>query len=174
MAYFKDHKTIKIVLVLSNRKQAGVLQRALKFSVPTHTFNKQALYNSDDLIDVLQKHQVDLIVLAGFLLLIPPSLIQKYEDRIINIHPALLPKYGGKGMYGQHVHQAVFDNKELESGMTIHLVNEEYDKGEILCQKKVSLDKADTPEDIASKVLKLEHAHYATVIEDYIVSRELK
>jgi len=127
------------------------------------------LHNSEKVIDELSAHDINWIVLAGFLQLIPQSMIKKYNNRIINIHPALLPQYGGKGMYGHHVHRAVFNNFEKESGITIHLVNEEYDKGRILFQTTIELSTTDTPDLIASIVLQLEHKHYARIIENTIM-----
>ena len=168
--HFRDSDSVEISLIVSNNAKAFVLERANKHNIPAHLINKKNFINSYDLLDVLQEHKIDFIVLAGFLLLIPNYLIQAYPDRIVNIHPALLPKYGGKGMYGHHVHQAVFDNFEKESGITIHLVNEKYDEGEILFQQQIPLQLTDTPDIIASKVLELEHTHFPQVIERTILS----
>ncbi|NNE25425.1 MAG: phosphoribosylglycinamide formyltransferase [Saprospiraceae bacterium] len=167
--HFKSSDHIEIALIVSNKKSAYVLERAQNHKIAAHVIHKKEFYNSYDLLDILQSHHIDYIVLAGFLLLIPNYLIQAYPDRIINIHPALLPKYGGKGMYGHHVHQAVFDNFEKESGITIHLVNDKYDEGEILFQSKVELGLTDTPDIIAKKVLSLEHTHYPKVIEQAVL-----
>jgi len=163
--YFSGSQKIKIALILSNNKKAYVLKRAETHQIKSHIFSKDVFYNSEDILSVLKNHQIDFIVLAGFLLLIPPYLLAHYPNKIINIHPALLPKYGGKGMYGHYVHQAVFDNFEKESGITIHYVNEEYDKGSIIFQKSIPLDPIDTPDIIAKKVLELEHEYYSKTIE---------
>ena len=150
---------------MSNNPSAFVLQRAKNHSIPSLTISKNQIEEKLDLEDTLNNFKIDFIVLAGFLLKIPEWLIQKFPNQIINIHPALLPKYGGKGMYGKHVHQAVFDNNERDTGITIQFVNAQYDEGQILFQKKISLNVLDTPDRIAKKVLTLEHAHFAEVIE---------
>lgn len=170
--YFKGHSSIEVTLIISNRKKAFVLDRAEQHNIDWKYCPKGIFEDSESVVSVFQESEIDFIILAGFLLKIPKSLINQFPGRIINIHPSLLPKYGGKGMYGQHVHQAVFDNFEKESGMTVHLVNEEFDKGKILFQKKVVLSTLDTPNIIASKVLELEHAYFAPTIEDYILSFE--
>lgn len=166
--YFSTSEDIEVSLILSNNTKAYVLERAAIHNISSFTFNSSDLHGSNRVIDELIVHEIDWIILAGFLQLIPQSMIHKYNNRIINIHPALLPRYGGKGMYGHHVHQAVFNNFEKESGITIHLVNEEYDKGRILFQKTTELSPTDTPDLIASKVLQLEHMHYARIIENTI------
>lgn len=166
--HFKSVEDIKIKLIVSNKPNAFVLQRAKNHQIDSLIIERNEFKNSDAILEKLQEHRIDFIVLAGFLWLIPLYLIQAFPKRILNIHPALLPKYGGKGMYGHHVHQAVFNNFEKESGMTIHEVNENYDEGAIVFQAKTTLDPSDTAEDIAAKVLKLEHAHYPQVIEEYI------
>lgn len=170
MAHFENHTSIKVALLLSNNKDAGALHHAEKYNVPSLIFDKNTFYNSDDILRDLKKSGIDLIVLAGFLWLIPENILKAFPNKIINIHPSLLPKYGGKGMYGHHVHQAVFDNMESESGVSIHVVNKEYDKGEMLYQEKVALDITDTPDLIAKKVLCLEHNAYPKVIEQYVHS----
>ncbi len=169
--YFESHKEIKVQLVLSNRKDAYVLERAENYSINNLSITKDQFYNSSIVQEALTDNAIDYIILAGFLLLIPNYLVQLYPDKVLNIHPALLPKYGGKGMYGHHVHQAVFDNFEKESGMTIHLVNDKYDDGKVLFQAKTTLAPTDTPSRIAEKVLKLEHMHYPEQIEKYIRSQ---
>lgn len=166
--HFKEHPSIAVKLIASNKSNAGVLNRAENHQISTAIIPRSVLNNPDKLLPLLSEHNIDLIILAGFLLLIPPHLIQAYPQAIINIHPALLPKYGGKGMYGHHVHQAVFDNFEKESGPTIHLVNEQYDDGKILFQQAVPLLPSDTPDIIGKKVLELEHLHYAKVIEEWV------
>lgn len=168
--FFKDHDSISVDLIVSNKRDAKVLRRAENHSIPSLIIRKKQLSDSTDLLVSLEVFGITHIVLAGFLLLIPHQLIKAFPDRILNIHPALLPKYGGKGMYGMHVHKAVFDNSDSYSGMTIHLVNEEYDEGRILFQKKVMLKAADTPDDIARRVLSAEHRHYSEVIESYVLT----
>ncbi len=167
--YFSTSVDVEVSLILSNNANAYVLERAANHNIPSFTFNASELHDSEKVIDALAAHDIHWIVLAGFLQLIPLPMIKKYNNRIINIHPALLPQYGGKGMYGHHVHRAVFNNFEKESGITIHLVNEEYDKGRILFQTTVKLTTTDTPDLIASKVLQLEHEHYAPIIENTIM-----
>ena len=168
--YFSNHDSIKVALVLSNRKSAYVLERAQNHDITALHFSKEVYQESDSFLETLERFEIDYIVLAGFLKLIPSYLIEAFPDRIINIHPALLPKYGGKGMYGMHVHEAVKKNGEAYSGMTIHLVNEHFDEGRILFQDKVKLEEKDTAQEIASKVLKLEHKHYPEQIERWIKS----
>ncbi len=160
---------IEIALILTNRPQAQVLERAAQFQIPSHVFDRPAFYHSEQVVQQLQKLGIDWLVLAGFLWLIPQNLIQAFPRRIINIHPSLLPKYGGKGMYGSHVHQAVHQAQEKETGITIHWVNEKYDEGEIIFQAKTNLEPEDSPEKIARKVQKLEHEHFPKVIEDLVM-----
>lgn len=167
MEYFQNSSKGQVVLVASNKKDAFVLERAKKFQVPTYTFSKSEL-ESGMLTDQLQTLGVDLVVLAGFLLKIPHNLIQAFPDQIVNIHPALLPNYGGKGMYGSHVHQAVKDAGDAETGITIHLVNEHYDEGKIIFQAAVPVSPTDSPEDIANKVHLLEHKYFPNVIESLL------
>jgi phosphoribosylglycinamide formyltransferase-1 len=135
--------------------------------LPYLVFKRNEFYDTDTVLQFLRGRQIDYLILAGFLWLIPDNLIQTYSDRIINVHPSLLPKYGGKGMYGMHVHRAVKDQGDSYSGITIHLVNEEYDKGRVLLQTKTKLDPSDTPEVIAGKVLKLEHHFFPRVVAAY-------
>lgn len=166
MEHFSGRSDGRVALVLSNKAEAYVLERAQKFGVPTHIFSGKRLREAPrEVIDVLQKHQIDLVVLAGFMLLVPPELVAAYPDKIVNIHPALLPKYGGKGMYGHHVHQAVVAAGERQSGITIHRVNERYDDGAILCQATVALTSSDTPETVAQKIHHLEHRYFPIVVE---------
>ncbi|MDJ1480093.1 phosphoribosylglycinamide formyltransferase [Cytophagaceae bacterium YF14B1] len=168
MEYFDNHPSIQVKLVLSNKADAPVLLRAANFMVPTYVFDRKAFYETPQVQEELANYKIDYIVLAGFLWLIPLSLIQSYPDKIINIHPALLPKYGGKGMYGMKVHEAVVQAKDIETGITIHLINEEYDKGEHLFQISCAVEIDDTPERVAEKVHALEHAHFPRIIEDWI------
>ncbi len=146
--YFAGNHGIQVALVLSNRKDAFVLERAQRLNVPSAVFNKEEFYHSDKVLSTLRKHKVTHIVLAGFLWLVPANLINAFPERIVNIHPALLPKYGGKGMYGIHVHEAVVANKETETGITIHTVNAEYDRGDILFQSRCTVLPNDTPETV--------------------------
>ena len=164
MAYFNNHDTVKVVAVFSNRKNAGVLVRAANFNIPTIVFSKKEFFESELITDQLKLLKIDLVVLAGFLLFVPSSITDNFVT--INIHPSLLPKYGGEGMYGLNVHQAVKSAGEKFSGMTIHYVNQQYDDGEIIFQEEVKLDVQDTAEDIAAKVLVLEHKNYPRVIEE--------
>lgn len=167
MKYFQNSSKGKVVLVASNKKEAFVLERAKKFQVPSYTFNKASL-ESGELAQKLKDYKVDVVVLAGFLLKIPDNLIQAFPDSIVNIHPALLPKYGGKGMYGAKVHEAVKEAGDKETGITIHLVNENYDEGKIIFQAAVSINPEDSPETIAQKVHQLEHKYFPNVIESLL------
>jgi len=169
MQHFKDHQDILVSMVASDKPNAGVLDIATSYEVPTYTFTKQELREGNVEQDLKSK-KVDFIILAGFLALIPETLVQSYLHRIINIHPSLLPNYGGKGMFGQHVHKAVKQNQENQSGMTIHLVNKEFDKGKVLFQATTTLNEEDTAEQIQKKVLVLEHQFFAGVVESYIQS----
>jgi len=168
MEHFKEHSAIEIGLIISNNENAGVFKHAKSFQMPSILLSKFQIKNPSETIDLLNEYNIDIIVLAGYLKKIPIELIKAYPNKILNIHPALLPKYGGKGMYGLNVHKAVKSNEDLISGPTIHLVSEEYDKGRILFQKEVPLTNTDTAEEIADKVLRVEHAEYAIVIEAYI------
>jgi phosphoribosylglycinamide formyltransferase-1 len=163
--YFKYSDKIKIQLVVSNNSKANVLNRAKKEKVPTLLINRDTFYNSTYVIEQLQEYKVDWIILAGFIWLIPVSLIEAFSEKIINIHPALLPKFGGKGMYGMKVHEAVIEAKEPESGITIHYVNKEYDKGEVIAQHKCSIDINDTSQTLAAKIHELEQEFFPKVIE---------
>lgn len=166
--YFQNQPHAEVALVLSNNPNAGVLERAASFGVPTYVFNRSTFYNTNEVIQELQNHQITFVVLAGFLWLTPANLVQAYPHRIINIHPALLPKFGGKGMYGHFVHEAVVQAGESESGITIHYVNEHYDEGQIIFQARCALDKDDTPDEVAHKVQVLEHQHFPEVIAKII------
>jgi len=168
--YFQQNKIAKVVLVLSNKEDAKVLERANTLNIPFLSFTKADLYTSNKVLDVLKKEMPDLIVLAGFLLKFPENILQVYSNKVINIHPALLPKYGGKGMYGSFVHESVLANNEAETGITIHYVNENYDEGAIIFQKSVFLTEGDTPETVASKVHKLEYKYFPKIIERVLFS----
>jgi phosphoribosylglycinamide formyltransferase-1 len=167
--YFQSSDKIKVSLLLSNNKNAFALQRAEKLGVQTKVFDRKQFYESDEVVNELLDHDIHWVILAGFLWLIPFRLITTFPDRIINIHPALLPNYGGKGMYGMNVHKAVVDAKEKETGISIHLVNEKYDEGTIIFQAKCLIDEGDTPEMVAEKVHALEHRHFPQVIEEVIL-----
>jgi phosphoribosylglycinamide formyltransferase-1 len=166
MKYFKNHHALKVSLVLTNKSNAGVIQRAEKFDIPCIVFSKEDL-SHPEFLKILRDNKIDFIVLAGFLLKVPEYLIEAYPERILNIHPALLPKYGGKGMYGEHVHRAVLAAGENQSGITIHLVNKHYDEGRHIFQDKVIVDKDDSPESLAKKIHVLEHENYPRVAEEY-------
>lgn len=172
LEYFNERLDINVSLIVSNKRKAGVLNHAKSFGVPTLILDRPYFYDNTSILEVLENERIDLIVLAGFLWLIPVYLIEAYPDKIVNIHPALLPKYGGKGMYGHHVHEAVKSNNESESGMTIHFVNEHFDEGAHLFQAKCAITPDDSAEEIAKKVLQLEHRHYAEVI-DRLLSPEV-
>lgn len=173
LEHFSDRMDIAVRLIVSNKQEAGVLNIAKVASVDTLVVSRDSFYSSTDLLVELDKHNIDFIVLAGFLWLIPPYLIQHYPNRIINIHPALLPKYGGKGMYGHFVHEAVHLAKDTYSGITIHYVNEKYDEGSIVFQERCEILPSDQPEDIAKKVQVLEHSYYPTVIDQLVSSLPL-
>ncbi len=168
MAHFANHPTVIVEALLSNNPDAYALERAKKFNVPTLVFNRFQFRESEDVLNWLSEKKITHLVLAGFLWLVPDNLVKKYSGRIINIHPALLPKYGGKGMYGMRVHEAVKAADEKETGITIHLVNEHYDDGKVLLQAKVTLSGSETAEEIAAKVHALEYRHYPDVIEKWV------
>lgn len=165
MEHFKRSADTEVALVLTNNSDAYVLQRADSFEIPSHIFDKHEFYKTDNIIDLLKNLDIDLIVLAGFLWLIPKNLIHEYPGRIINIHPAILPKFGGKGMYGDFVHKAVMEAGEPEGGITIHYVNENYDEGEYIYQAKYRIDKGDNLEMVKFKGQQLEHLHYPRIVE---------
>jgi phosphoribosylglycinamide formyltransferase-1 len=168
MEHFKSHPLIQVGLVVSNKKYAGVFKYAEDFNVPYYYLSKDQISDPLKTVELLEENNIFAIVLAGYLKKIPIELIQAFPNRVLNIHPSLLPKYGGKGMYGINVHRAVKENGDKVSGPTIHLVNEEYDKGKILFQKEIDLADSDLPEDIAAKVLKIEHSAYYQVIDEYL------
>jgi phosphoribosylglycinamide formyltransferase-1 len=166
--HFRNHPSIQVVLLLSNNPQAYALERAKKYAIPSKVFTRSEFRESEEVLIWLQKRSVTHIVLAGFMWLVPDYLVKSYPHRIINIHPALLPKFGGKGMYGMHVHEAVRAAGEKETGITIHEVNEHYDEGKILFQAKCGVSSSDTADEIANKVHQLEYQHYPGVIEEWI------
>ncbi len=166
--FFEKDKDIEIVSVFTNNKSAKVIERASRFDIPSFVYNRTYWETGESIIELLKKQNVDYIVLAGFMLLIPEQLVEAYPDRIFNIHPALLPKFGGQGMYGMNVHKAVKAAQETESGITIHYVNENYDEGKIIAQVKCSILSTDSAEEIAKKVLKVEHENYPKVIAEVV------
>ena len=166
--YFKENNQVEISLILTNNPNAFVLERAKKLGVPSLVFNREQFSKSDYVVKQLLDLKIDFIVLAGFLWLIPQNLIDAYPEKMINVHPALLPKFGGKGMYGDNVHKAVVEANESETGITIHYVNENYDEGGLVFQAKTDVLPSDTPDDVASKVHALEYEHFPKVIDDLL------
>ena len=166
--YFKNKEQIIIKLILSNNEKAYVLKRAQNLGINSFSFNRNDFYESEKVFNILKNEGIDFIVLAGFLWLVPQIILNNYEGKIINIHPALLPKFGGKGMYGDHVHKAVLENHEKESGITIHYVNEKYDEGDIIHQEKVDVEKEDTVESLANKIHELEYKYFPKIIFNVI------
>lgn len=172
IAYFQANEQVHCPLLVASKSTAPAIEMAHSYGLETWVLNRKSFYESEDLLAQLEKYDIDLIVLAGFLWLIPPYLIEAYPNAIINIHPALLPKYGGKGMYGKHVHRAVKAAGDRESGITIHYVNEHYDEGNIIFQASCALLPEDSPEEIAAKVLQLEHQYFAPTIERLLLPGE--
>lgn len=168
MEHFESNTEINVSLVLVNNSEAGVIARAKKFNVPVVVFNRTQFSKSDEVVNILQENKIDLVVLAGFLWLVPQNMVAVFPNKIINIHPALLPNYGGKGMYGDKVHNAVIEAKEKQSGITIHYVNDKYDEGAIIAQFTCDIETGDTPNMLASKIHKLEHLHFPVVIENVL------
>lgn len=164
--YFKESEEIEIALILSNKSDAFVHDRAKQLNIPSYTFSKKEFDEGAIVLDFLREHQIDFIVLAGFLLKVSEVLINAYPQRIINIHPALLPKFGGKGMYGHNVHNAVISAGEKESGITIHYINEYYDEGAVIFQASCPVLKEDTADSLAQRVQALEYLHFPTIIEE--------
>tara|TARA_B100001245_G_C22848229_1_gene407707 strand:- start:330 stop:902 length:573 start_codon:yes stop_codon:yes gene_type:complete len=168
--YFKDSSKIKIQLLISNKHNAYVLERAKKLNIPSKVFTNKSI-NDGDLYKYLISTPVTHIILAGYINLIPQNIINRYKNKIINIHPALLPNFGGKGFYGNHVHESVLESGYNKSGITIHLVNEEYDKGQILFQKSIAVYPQDTVETLSFKIHELEHIFFPEIIEKYILNK---
>jgi phosphoribosylglycinamide formyltransferase-1 len=166
--YFKNSSDVKVKMLLSNNKNAYALERAKNLDVPAMVFDKKSFCETDEVVKKLKSENISWIILAGFLWLIPKNLVHAFPNRIINIHPALLPLYGGKGMYGHFVHEAVVEAKDKESGITIHFVNERYDEGQVIFQTTCSIDPQDTPDMVAKKVQRLEHEHFPLVVENLI------
>ncbi|MFN0032837.1 MAG: phosphoribosylglycinamide formyltransferase [Flavobacteriales bacterium] len=169
--HFKNSTTIEVALVACNKPNAGVLNIATENQIPTYIITKENFVHSDDFLKELKQRDIEFAVLAGFLWKVPAAMVMAYPNSIVNIHPALLPRYGGKGMYGHFVHEAVCSNKERESGITIHYVNEHYDEGNTIFQARVDIDHTDTPQTIEQKVRALEIEHYASVLDDILNDR---
>ncbi|MCX7696382.1 MAG: phosphoribosylglycinamide formyltransferase [Bacteroidales bacterium] len=169
--FFQNHPYIKVDNILTNKIDAGVIIKAKNLGIPCFYFPSKDFTNGEKILTFLQKNKVSHIVLAGFLIRVPESIIQKFRNKIINIHPALLPKYGGKGMYGRYVHEAVIKDKQTKSGITIHLVDEEYDHGKIVFQYEIDLDENESPESLEHKIHSLEYQFYPVVIEKWIMGK---
>lgn len=169
--YFKGHKQIKVALIVSNKPDAGVISIAESAAIPVLLVEKDKFFRGNSYTDELKERGIGFIALAGFLWKIPDALIKAFPGRIINIHPALLPNYGGKGMYGSKVHEAVIANKEKESGITIHYVDEQYDHGDIIFQARVRVETSDSPQTLAQKIHRLEHAFYPKIVEETVLKK---
>ncbi|MBN1340917.1 MAG: phosphoribosylglycinamide formyltransferase [Bacteroidales bacterium] len=169
--YFRKNKNVLIKRIYCNKPEAFVLKRAEKYNIPSTVFNKKDFYESGKILENLLNDHTRLIVLAGFLWFIPHNILLNFPDRILNIHPALLPKYGGKGMYGHYVHEAVIRSGDKESGITIHYVNEKYDEGEILFQARCRVPENNDPESLASRIHELEYLHYPRIIEQILLKQ---
>jgi len=167
--FFLSSNVARVLMIYSNRADAYVLQRASKMNIPSIVFDRFGFYETDFVLKQLNRLHPDLIVLAGFMWKVPEKIISAFPGKIVNIHPALLPKYGGKGMYGEHVHRAVLENRDQESGITIHYVNENYDEGAIIFQANCTIDKDETPETLAGKIHQLEHKFYPKTIEQLLL-----
>jgi len=170
--YFNDRKSAKVALVLSNKPDAYVVTRAKNLNVPVKIFDRNDFYLSNHILDTLISYNIDFIVLAGFLWLFSENILRHYNRKIVNIHPALLPLYGGKGMYGERVHKAVIESGDRESGITIHYVDEKYDNGDIIFQARCRVEPGETPESLASKIHELEYKYYPQIIEKLILEIE--
>lgn len=172
--YFQNSDDVQVALILTNKAGAGVLDLAEEFAIPSHVTNREEFRSEASIKPLLEKLQIDFIALAGFLWLVPTPLLDAYPDRIVNIHPALLPAYGGKGMHGMNVHQAVKAAGEKESGITVHYINSRYDEGAAIFQASVSLSESDSADVIAAKVLKLEHYYFPRVLDRIMMARQVK
>ena len=166
--FFQNRDNASVIQVLTNNPHAKVLDRCKKLKVSALSFNKTAFTETDDVLNILKANKPDLIILAGFLWKFPEKILKDFPNKVINVHPALLPKFGGKGMYGMHVHQAVIDNKESETGITIHYVNENYDEGAIIFQEKCKVLASDTAQDVADKIHELEMKHFPEVVNQLL------
>lgn len=170
--YFQNSGNTEVLAVLSNRRSAGALKKAYHLNVKSLLFDKEAFYDSHEVLNVLKDMDPDLIVLAGFLWLMPTNILEEFPNKVINIHPALLPKFGGKGMYGARVHEAVIEKGEKESGITIHYVNPKYDEGQVIFQKTIGIEENETPETLAAKIHQLEYKHFPEVIQQLLEEKE--
>ena len=171
--YFKNHTDVKVVLICTNKLDAFIVKRAKKLNIPIAFITKTKLDDFSGLRKTLQNTKVDFVILAGFLLKLPPIMVEEYQNRILNIHPSLLPKYGGKGMYGNNVHKAVLENKETESGISVHFVNQNYDEGELILQEKCSVSENETLETLAAKIHQLEKKYLPIAIEKVLKNKTL-
>ena len=163
--FFRTSPFGQVSLVLTNRPDAGVIQRVQSFDIECIVFNRQQFNHTNEVVDLLVERSIDFVILAGFLWLVPDNILELYDNKIVNIHPALLPKYGGKGMYGQFVHEAVIANAEKESGITIHYLNSRYDEGDVILQARCKVEVDDTPDSLASKIHALEYEHFPKAVE---------
>jgi phosphoribosylglycinamide formyltransferase-1 len=163
--FFRTSPFGQVSLVLTNRPDAGVIQRAQSNDIECVVFNRRQFYHTNEMVDLLGERGIEFIILAGFLWLVPDNILELYDNKVVNIHPALLPKYGGKGMYGHLVHEAVIANAEKESGITIHYVNSRYDEGDVILQARCKVDIHDTPDSLASKIHALEYEHFPKAVE---------
>lgn len=168
--HFQKTGTARVIAVFSNNRTAKVLRRAHDLEIKALHFDREALYDSDEVLNLLKDMKPDLIVLAGFLWIFPKKILKRFPKKVINIHPALLPKYGGKGMFGMNVHKAILEQKEVETGISIHYVNDKYDEGEIIFQATTNIESGDTVEDIAAKIHELEYEHFPKVIEKLLLA----
>jgi phosphoribosylglycinamide formyltransferase-1 len=166
--YFAESSNVEVVLICTNKQDALIVKRAKKLNIPVLVFTKYELNNFIDLHKKLQSIGVDVVILAGFLLKVPSKMIDSYPNRIINIHPSLLPKYGGKGMYGNNIHKAVIENKETESGISIHFVNQNYDEGELILQERCAISSDESVETLTQKIRELEYSYFPNAIEKTI------
>ncbi|MDO5663718.1 MAG: phosphoribosylglycinamide formyltransferase [Bacteroidia bacterium] len=169
--YFSGSDEVEVSLILSNKKDAFVHERAKKMGIPSYTYNKKEFDEAELILETMRQYEIDFIVLAGFLLKVSHPILVAFPNRIINIHPALLPKYGGKGMYGERVHRAVVDAGEKESGISIHYVNEHYDEGDIIFQATCKISSNDSFDDVAQKVHQLEYKHFPQIIEKLVLNK---
>ncbi len=173
ITFFHNSDDISVTQVLTNNPQAKVLERCKHLKVSALSFNRVAFSNTKDVLNILKASQPDLIILAGFLWKFPDFILNEFPNKVINIHPALLPKYGGKGMYGMHVHNAVIENEETETGITIHYVNENYDEGAIIFQAKCKISPSDSAQDVAGKIHVLEMQHFPEIVEKVLKEQSL-
>ncbi len=171
--YFADRTDVNVNVVIYNKKDAYVARRAEALGIESHYFNRRDFFETDNVLLFLRERQIDYLILAGFLLLVPENLLKAFPDRIINIHPALLPKYGGKGMYGHNVHEAVVANHETETGITIHIVDQHYDRGTTLFQARCNVAPTDTADDVAAKIHLLEKAWFPKVIDAFVLNKPM-